>query len=283
MIELHCHTTASDGTYTPERLVEHAFELGITHLAITDHDSTAALDPAARACADRGIRLIPGVELSTSYKGRPMDILGYGFDPDAPVLKRALADMIDKRNARTPKIVARLQEEGVPIALEDVLQAASGDAVGRPHIARALVNRGVVASVQEAFERYIGRGCPAYVPKEVFQPGEAIGVIREAGGIAVLAHPRFLKFTEGEFEALLDFLTGAGLGGIEAYYSQHSREEAERFAAAAAKRGLVATGGSDFHGENKPDIPLGIGPEGQPLPERIAEELIVAIERRHSA
>jgi len=277
VIELHCHTTVSDGTLTPGELVELAASLGITHLAITDHDSTGGVKEAARACGSRDIVLIPGVEMSATYQERPMDLLGYGIDPDDPALSAALADMVRRRADRLGEMLRGLRSAGIELEEDEVIQLAAGGVVGRPHVAQALVRRGVVSSVAEAFDHYLGRGRPGYVPKENFTPEEAIELITGAGGVAVLAHPRYLKLDDDQFRALLDRLMDAGLAGIEVYYSQHTAEDVARFERFARQRGLLATGGSDFHGANKPEIRLGIGALGRPLDETMAEALLERI------
>lgn len=274
MIDLHTHTTASDGTYTPEDLVALAHELGISHLAITDHDSVQAIAPAREACKKLGITLIPAIELSVRYRDRPMDILGYGIQPDHPRLTEALATQIERRNRRIPLMLKRLEERGLNLTEADVREAAQGQVIGRPHIARALVDKGVVDSIAEAFEKYLGRGRSGYVPKEVLAPIDAIQLIKKTGGLAVLAHPTYLRFDGDEFEVMLGELIEAGLEGIEVYYSQHTQEEVEAYEQAAKRHGLLATGGSDFHGANKPHIRLGIGPMGQPLHEELALNLL---------
>ena len=279
MIDLHCHTTASDGTLTPHELVELAAARGFTHLAITDHDSVAGTKAAAPLCRTAGILLIPAVELSTEYEGQPVDILGYGIDPDAPVLGSALRAMVTARAERLPRMIERLRGAGIDITREEVERFAEGGVVGRPHLARALVERGVVANVSEAFERYIGRGRVGYEPKEVLTPEQAIAVVKDAGGIAVLAHPCYLKLDDAEFDRMLDRLTAAGLAGIEVYYSQHTPDHVQRFEACARERRLLATGGSDFHGASKPHIALGDGPGGRPLPAELAAALLDALRR----
>lgn len=280
MIELHCHTTASDGTLSPSELVRHAHRLGVTHLAITDHDTVAGVRLAQPLCAERSIHLIPAVELSTRDDGVSLDILGYGIDVDADPLTRALDAVVAARNERAPKMVARLREAGFSVTMDDVLDAAAGGVVGRPHIARALVDRGVVANVKEAFRTLLGEGCVGYVPKEVLTPDQAVSVIRSAGGLAVLAHPCYVGHAPLRFLHMLDRLTAAGLEGLEVYYSQHTEEDVARYAAAARERQLLATGGSDFHGENKPHIALGSGPGGRPLPASLAEVLLARLALR---
>lgn len=280
MIDLHCHTTASDGTLSPKALVEHAAKLGLTHLAITDHDSTQGVLDAEGFCREMGIHLIPAIELSAAIDGQPVDLLGYGIDPRHPPLLAALDDMVGRRRRRISEMIVRLRAEGVELGEEEVHAQAAGGVVGRPHVARALVQRGIVQSVSDAFERYLKRGRAGYVPKENFSPEEAIALIVNAGGLPVLAHPRYLKLDEEACDRLLDRLIAAGLGGIEVYYSQHTPQDVARFESAARERKLVATGGSDFHGANKPHILLGRGPQGEPLPAVLAERLLAAIDER---
>lgn len=280
MIELHCHTTASDGTLSPRELVEHAASLGVTHLAITDHDTVEGSVQARPLCDERGIVWISAVELSSTYRGRSMDLLGYGVNPEHPSLRQALDAVVEERRQRVPKMIAGLRAQGVEVSEEDVYALAPGGVVGRPHVAQALVRRGAAADVAEAFERYLVRGKAGYVPKENLPPEKAIELIGEAGGVAVLAHPRYLKLDEAELHEALDRLTAAGLVGIEVYYSQHTAADVERYLSIAKARGLVVTGGSDFHGSNKPHIRLGMGPGGEPLKRELAENLLAAIERR---
>lgn len=277
MIELHCHTNASDGTFSPEELVRHAAALSMTHLAITDHDTTAGLPPAQEACAREGILLIPGIELSTRYEEQPVDILGYGIDPDAKVLQEALARVVAARNERIPHIVQRLRDIGIDIDQDMITRLAPGGVVGRPHVAKALVEMGVAGSVKEAFDKFLARGLPGYVPKQVLSMEEAVGLIKQAGGIAVLAHPCFIRLEPAAFDVMVSQLIKAGLSGIEVYYSQHTREQVETLEQYARERGLLATGGSDFHGATKPHIALGMGPEGKPLPTHLAYDLLEAI------
>lgn len=250
----------------------------MTHLAITDHDTTAGLAEAGRACAEASIQLIPAIELSTRFEGSSVDILGYGIDPECKTLQDVLGKLIEARRARIPQMLARLQEIGIDIEPGDIARWSAGGVIGRPHIAQALVAKGVVDDVAEAFGKYIGKGRPGYVAKEVLSVEEAIGVIRAAGGIAVLAHPGFVSLPPQRFEAMLNIMVDAGLAGIEVFYSQHGADDVARYSTYAKQRRLLATGGSDFHGSAKPHIELGLGPEGKPLPTKLAFDLIQAIE-----
>lgn len=280
MIDLHCHTTASDGTLSPEAVVAHAAKSKISHLAITDHDTTRGVLEAQAAARAYDVHLIPAIELSASVAGQPMDLLGYGIDPRHPPLLAALDEMVRRRKERIAAMIERLNAQGVALDQEQVFVHARGGVIGRPHIARALVERGHAASVAEAFERYLKRGRAAYVPKESFSPEEAVGLIVDAGGLPVLAHPGYLKMDDEALGGLLDRLVAAGLGGIEVYYSQHTPQDVARFKRMARERDLVATGGSDFHGATKPHIQLGRGPQGEPLPRQLAENLLAALAKR---
>lgn len=280
MIDLHTHTSASDGSMSPSELVAHAAELGLTCLAVTDHDTTNGLDEARRACEAYGIGWIPGIEMSTKYLGRSMDLLGYGIDPTYPALLDACARLRRKRVERVEVIVSRLNEQGIEIEMEQVQRLALGGTVGRPHVAMALVEAKAATSVAQAFDDLIGKGKYAYVPKETFSPAEAIGLIIEAGGLAVLAHPAFIRLDPEQFESALDDLIAVGLSGIEVYYGRHTAADVARFSALAREKGLLMTGGSDFHGKSKPDVKLGLGPGEIPLGRELADALLAAIDQR---
>ena len=244
--DLHTHSTASDGTLAPADLVRQASRRGLTVLALTDHDTTSGLAEAIATGESLGVRVIPGIELSTDVSAGEVHILGYGIDPDSKELQEALARYRQARLDRAERIVDRLRELGVDLPPGSV-QASSGDAsLGRPHIARAMIEAGYVQSVSEAFDRYLGNDMPAYIASERKPtPSEAIRLIRAAGGLPVHAHP----FTSGRFPDSLPALTDAGLAGIEVYYAEYTPERREMLERIAAKHGLLATGGSDYHGE----------------------------------
>lgn len=261
-IDLHSHTVVSDGTLTPTALVELAARKGLAALAITDHDHLGALDEARAAGERLGVEIVPGVELSVSHEAGDVHLLGYLLDPDEPRLIARLAEFRATRAVRGRLIVEKLQALGVEITHEDVARAAGPQAgsIGRPHVARALVEKRIVASVSEAFEKWLGDDRPAFVPKAKIGAAEAIALVHGAGGVAVLAHPGLLP---PEWKGkLVRELAALGLDGIEVVHSRHSSEERRRLAALADELGLVATGGSDFHGENKPDVDLGYGVGG---------------------
>jgi hypothetical protein len=266
--DLHAHTTASDGTFTPEELVRAAADFGLTYLAVTDHDTTAAVPMAQEAARGFGIKLIPGVELSARGAPGECHLLGLGIDPRHTGLNEKLRLLSDDRTTRNALMAERLTSLGMPMTLEEVTAVAPpGANVGRPHFAQAMRERGYVATLQEAFDRWLGDGKPGNLPKAVLPPGEAIGLVHAAGGLCFLAHPGLLRMQEHEtYETRLAELKGLGLDGIEAYYQKHSPAQTDRFLRLAEKFGLLVTGGSDFHGANKPDVPLGVVYDGGPLP-----------------
>ncbi len=264
-VDLHTHSTASDGTRSPAEVVALADEAGLAALALTDHDTTSGLAEARAAAADRpGLRLVPGVEVSARYTGGTMHILGLGIDENAPALRRLLASFIGARDDRNPKILAKLQAIGIDVDMDDVLGAAESfdpgraHVIGRMHIAEAIRVKGYAQSIQDAFARYLGNGGAAFVDKERLEPREVIEGIVAGGGAAVLAHPVQLNLRDGqELEDYVRRLAAAGLGGIEVYHPDHSPERTRRYLDLARRLGLLVTGGSDFHGTAKPGVSLG--------------------------
>ena len=275
-IDLHAHTTASDGSFTPTELVEAAHGLGLRALAITDHDTLAGLGEARAAAQRVGLDLVAGVELSVEDDGGRFHLLGYGFDPANAALAETLTTLRRSRAARNDLMAARMFEMGLPVTMDDVRAEAGEDAlvIARPHFARALIKKGIVGSVAEAFEKYLSTGKPLYLPKEVLTPRDAIALIHGAGGVAVMAHPGLVPLDEAALDARVTSLAQKdGLDGIEAYYSQHSQTDTDRFLALATRLGLLVTGGSDFHGTVKPHVPLGIVFGGRPAAPALLESL----------
>ncbi len=245
-VELHCHSTASDGTLTPEELVERALHEGLEALAITDHDTVAAFEPAQRAAAGYRLEVVPAVEINCEEGHLDVHILGYGLDPTFQPLLRGLASLQQSRVRRMAEILDRLRESGVPVREERVLAFAGGQSVGRPHVARAMVEAGHTADVSAAFDLFLGQGKPAFVPRRNLRPVQAIQLIQEAGGVAVLAHPGQI----GD-ESLIRTLTEAGLEGLEAFHPSHPPLLCQHYQELAGSLGLLITGGSDYHGPDQ--------------------------------
>jgi hypothetical protein len=273
-IDLHLHTTFSDGALTPTQLVHHALRAHLRAIAITDHDT---VDGNAEALAEgrtRGLEVIPGVELSIAYPQGELHILGYYIDHLDPELHVALRHLREHRRRRNPEIIRKLDGLGIRLDLEVIRKKANNGNVGRPHIAAAMVASGYVRSVKEAFNLYLRKDGPAYVPKEMLTPSEGIQLVRRVGGVPVLAHPHTLEITQPA--ALADFiaeLKAAGLGGIEAYYLSDGRCPSELYRDLARQLDLCLTGGSDFHGPDKPEVAIGTGRGRTRLPYHLVEDL----------
>lgn len=250
--DLHLHTTASDGHLTPLQLIDRAGELGLDAIAVTDHDSVEAVAEVCDLGAARGITVVPGVELSASHDGRDIHILGYFVEPTDSDLLARLRMLREARMERARAMVDALAAEGYMVPLDEVLDLAAGGAVGRSHVARALVARGHAQDVADAFQRLIGRGRPFYVPKPVSSPLEVLQTVRDAGGVAVLAHPGVTRVDE-----LIPELVASGLRGLEAYHGEHSEADRLRYASMAEESGLLVTGGSDYHGPSSPGVDMG--------------------------
>ncbi|HEY3415333.1 MAG TPA: PHP domain-containing protein [Armatimonadota bacterium] len=265
-IDLHLHTTYSDGTLSPEDLVADAAERGVTLIAVTDHDEVGGVAPAQRAGEALGVEVWSGVEINTRLGQNEVHILGYGFPIDSALLQDGLAHLRHGRIERMERILQRLTVLGYPLDIERVLQLAGQGSVGRPHIARALVEAGYVRSMSEAFERFIGDRGPAYVPRMRFLPEEAIALIHQAGGIASLAHPGKL----GDPPTMIRRLQTSGLDAVEAYHSDHLPSAVERMLRYARNFGLAVTGGTDSHGPGGAhEVPVG----SVPVPETVIEPL----------
>ena len=260
-VDLHTHTTASDGTHTPQQLISRAAKLAVKVIALTDHDSTAGVAEAQAAGKKLGVEVIPGVEINTDVPGAEVHILGYFVDQDHAELNDQLALIREGRVGRARKMAEALAQMGAPVRFERILAIAGEGSVGRPHVAQALLEAGYVSSTGEAFAKYIGRDSPAYVNRMKFAPTEACELIRRAGGVPVLAHPVFFDkygaIKSGfDLEAMLAETIAAGLLGIEVYYPNYDAVTVEYLLGIARRHGLVVTGGTDFHGSkaNEPDL-----------------------------
>ena len=276
-VDLHLHTTASDGVMSPSGIVRYAKAKELQAIAVTDHDTIEGLEEALGEGKKIGFEVIPGIEISAEFSPGSMHLLGYFLDIHHPLLVEKLKYLQEARAARNPKIVEKLNRLGVRISYEDVVKASGGGQVGRPHFAQVLLDKGYVRSIQEAFERFLKKGAPAYADKFRFKASEAINFINGANGIAVLAHPNTLGMNgNAGFEALLLQLVKEGLRGIEVYYPEHSPADVARYKLIAEKLDLVLTGGTDYHGIEGSELDIGIGRGGMRLPYSIVEQLKAA-------
>lgn len=255
---------------TPRALVEQAARIGLDALALTDHDTLDGVPEALEAGAALDVEVLPAAELTVAVGRAKVDVLAYLVDPEDRALGAMLEEMQAARLRRLDKMLARLDEVGYPVSEDEVRRYSDNHIIGRPHVAQALVDRGHASSLEDAFDRVIGAGKPGYVPKEKLDAAHAIDVVHGAGGVAVLAHPVLVG---PWLEAIVEALVADGLDGIEAYYPQHDRHQVSRYEALARKHGLLVTGGSDYHGENKSDRQLGHVFEGRPAPYSCVEGL----------
>ncbi len=254
-IDLHLHTTASDGTYTPAQAVELARELGLAAVAVTDHDTAAGYAEAARAGAALGIEVVPGIEISTKF-GRAVHILGYYIDPEAESLKAVSDWLVRDRDQRNRKMAELMAADGLPVDY-DQMRRRFGAVIGRPHFAELLVELGLAENMQDAFDRYVEKGRKYYLPRTILPIERAIEIIRQAGGQPVLAHPFQYRLDDGGLRELIEHCLDQGLKGMECRYSGYGPEQTAYLERLAGEYGLVKTGGSDFHGAVKPQISLG--------------------------
>ena len=273
-IDLHTHSTASDGSLTPTELVEHAALLGIEVIALTDHDTLDGIPAATIAAAAAGVELIPGVELSLDWDRGGMHMLVLWLESGTGPLQDRLAELQDARNNRNARIIGRLNELGVDITLEEVSIEAGTGSVGRPHFAAVMARKGYVPDIKGAFDEYLARGRPAYLSRRRLAPEEAIDLARRSGGVPVLAHPHTMGLdNQAEVETMMRRLSAAGLVGIECHYGSYPAEERFGYVRMAQRFGLLPAGGSDFHGTYKPGVLLGTGSVGISVPSAILEPL----------
>jgi predicted metal-dependent phosphoesterase TrpH len=273
-IDLHTHSTASDGIYSPTELLRRAKDIGLRVLALTDHDSTGGLEEAAQAAAALDIDFIPGIEINTDVAGGEVHVLGYFPEYERPAFQAVLKVLRDARERRGQRMVELLNEHGIAIAWERVRQIAQGS-VGRPHVAKALLEAGYVQTIGEAFDRYIGKGCYAYVPRYRLTPEDAVLLIASANGLPVMAHPIELPGLD-ELRKWLPGLREAGMVGLETYYGPYTTGEELALRALADEYHLIPTGGTDFHGPGIHPTPLG----GRPVPFEAVERLKAEARKR---
>lgn len=269
LVDLHMHSTFSDGLKTPTELIDLAVAQKLKAISLTDHDCLDGVNEAIAAGNARGIEVLAGVELSCEFDGRDLHVLGYGVDPDHTAFQDMLRRFRDTRHERGLKIVEKLNALGMPVDAADVLAKAGGGALGRPHIAAVLVEKGLVANTQEAFDKYIADGGVAYVPKYKMDPAQAIEHIQAAGGLAFIAHPGIFLTKPEEIEALIAY----GFDGIEIYHPKHNSKMIAQLEALAKKHDLLVSGGTDYHGFKGRDEPLGFIKVEYALLERIKGRL----------
>lgn len=280
MIDLHTHSTASDGTLNPAELVRYAKERGVEVLSLTDHDTLSGLDEALEEALRIGLDFIPGVEISAEFEPGTLHVLGYFVDPSDSFLEGRLLWMRDGRDNRNIVILRKLAELGYPLEMEEVQQFAGGESTGRPHIADAMVKRGYVASRDEAFDRFLAKGGPAYADKERMTPEEAIALISRSGGLPFLAHPQWLLVDDATLENLVIGLQEKGLAGLETYYYSHSKAQTAFYESLAERRGLLVAGGTDYHGpQGLKGTEIGVGDGGMNVPREVADRLFEAHRR----
>ena len=279
IVDLHVHSTESDGTFTPTEVIAEAKNAGLSAIALTDHDTATGIRKAMGAAKEAGIELIPGIELSTAYtfpgkkQEKEIHIVGLYINPDDPELLKMTAEFRECRDKRNEKMIAALQEEGFPITMEALLAANPDSVITRANIARFLYEHGWIKSVSEAFDKYIGDGCRCYVGRFKVSPMEAVSLIKKTGGIAILAHPLLYHLGVEQLQLLIDDLKAVGLDGIEAIYSTYTTGEEQLVKRIAKENKLLISGGSDFHGANKPYIHLGTGKGTMSVPHEFLEAM----------
>lgn len=281
MVDLHVHSTFSDGSLSPEELADEGARIGLYAMALTDHDSTRGTARFLAAAKARGIKALPGLEISVEVPDQSVHILGYGIDPDNAALNEKIDEIRNGRKRRNNEILSKLSTLGYPLTFAEVAKyAGDKDLIGRPHIARALIEKGFVRSKAVAFEQLLGKGGAAYSERFRYEPRVAIEAIRNAGGVAVLAHPSRIRFTPGELDTFVGELVGDGLAGIEVFYPGHSPEMIAGYIEIVNKYGLLMTGGSDFHGTMSPNIALGTACGGLRVGDNLFDALCERLERR---
>lgn len=272
-VDLHTHSDASDGSLSPARLVSLAKESGLCAVALTDHDTTAGIEDALAAGTALGIEVIPGIEVSSNYEGHEIHILGLFITPDDPMLESFLQDMRDRRDRRNQEMLFRLAADGITFSKEELSGSNPQTVITRAHVARAMVQKGICSTVNQAFKKYLeygGRYCP---PKEQTEPEAVIKTLLKNGAFAALAHPFLYKLGDKKTKALITRLAEAGMQGVEVYHSSNCPLESRKLQEMAASLNLLPTGGSDFHGSCKPDISIGTGRGGLRVSDLLLDDI----------
>lgn len=275
-VDLHVHSNRSDGSLSPSDLVLEAKKKGLCAFALTDHDTVDGIDEALSTAKDSGIRLIPGIELSTEYEGKDIHIVGLLIDKEQPAFKEKLKKFVDSRTERNRKMCQRLTDAGLSLTYEELQEEFPDSVITRAHYAQILLKKGYIKSLKEAFDRYIGDRGPCFVPREKITPEDGVRLILNAKGIPILAHPLLYGMGEERLQCLIDRLKDAGLVGMEAIYSTYTPSEEVQMRRLAEKNGLLPSGGSDFHGKAKPGLSMGNGYGRLYVP----EEILTALQKR---
>lgn len=274
-IDLHCHSSVSDGTLSPRELALEAKNAGLSAIALTDHDTAEGAEEFIESVKEMGIEPIAGVEISARYKTE-MHIVGLMIDYKNPEFIAHLNFLKENRRDRNKKVLELMQKNGVNVDFSDIIgQKEDGglENVGRAHIAKALVEKGYASDIQDAFDKYLKKGTPCYVERQTYSPKKSIEIIKNAGGIAILAHPYYITRDAGELERTLIELAGYGLDGFECMYSDYPMEYQQICMEIAEKTGLLKSGGSDFHAKNRPHVKLGYAGEGQRIPYEFLQKM----------
>lgn len=277
MIDLHTHSTASDGTFSPSDLMDHARQTGLRAIALTDHDTVAGISVARRRAGELSLAFIAGVEIEIEFDPGEFHLLGLGIDDQSGRLLESLALLAEARNERNQRIVELFKSDGVSIDLEEIASIAGTERIGRPHLADALLRRKIVRSKQEAFDRFLGKGKPFYLPKECLPFGQALSLIKASGGIAVVAHPYSLFVSKTRLAGFMDEWKEAGVEGVEAFHPAAKLGQCRILERMARERGFLVTGGSDFHSLEKPECGMGRTAGGIPVEDSFYYELSLSL------
>lgn len=271
-IDLHTHSTCSDGTFTPTEVVKEAAKAGLRAIALTDHDTVDGLEEAVEAGKKYGLEVITGIEFSVA-SDTEMHLLGLNFSLNCPEIKNILGEMIIQRDLRNYKVIDLLAELGIHITIDDILAEATSKVTGRSQIAKAMLKKGYVSTIKEAFDRYLSFGKPAFVERSTLSPEKAIEIIKKSGGISSLAHLNQTGKSDEELYKILTNLKNAGLDAVEGYYTEYTEDMNQRYRKMAADIGLKLTGGSDFHGSNKDGYNIGTGKGNLRIPYELLKSL----------
>ena len=274
MIDLHIHSTCSDGTFTPKEITDKVIEKNLYGFSLTDHDTVDGISEILSMNLPEHLKFIPGIEISCDALHREIHILGYGIDCKNQQLNKTLIDLRKKRMQRNLDMIEFFQKDGYPVTLEKLQHGDPDTVITRAHFSRVLVEEGICTSRDQAFSKYLGEKCKYYIPKPFFDPKDCLKLILDAGGIPILAHPFLYKFSNKDTKHLIRDLKEYGLAGIEVYHSSHHQGQVAKLREWQKEYDLLATGGSDFHGTNKPDIDIGTGRGPLYVPDHLLDELL---------